>query len=120
MGIRIYDTSKEFTEIEQYLMTKSPAIVSMKDVEDGTSIIVDGVLNFEDEKDNGEVVDIMSIITPDSKVYSCQSKTFKRSIIDISNIMHGKPFPIKKISGKTKAGRDYIDCILDTDALKAM
>lgn len=120
MGIRIYDASKEFTEIEQYLMTKSPAIVSMKDVEDGTSIIVDGVLNFEDEKDNGEVVDIMSIITPDSKVYSCQSKTFKRSIIDIANIMHGKPFPVKKISGKTKAGRDYIDCILDTDALKAM
>lgn len=120
MGIRIYDSSKEFTEIEQYLMTKSPAIVSMKDVEDGTSIIVDGVLNFEDEKDDGEVVDIMSIITPDSKVYSCQSKTFKRSIIDIANIMHGKPFPIKKISGKTKAGRDYIDCTLDTDALRAM
>lgn len=120
MGIRIYDMTKEFTEIEQYLMTKSPAIVSVKDLEDGTSIIVDGVLNFEDEKDNGEVVDIMSIITPDSKVYSCQSKTFKRSIIDIANIMHGKPFPVKKISGKTKAGRDYIDCILDTDALKAM
>lgn len=120
MGIRIYDTSKEFTEVEQYLMTKSPAIISMKDVEDDTSIIVDGILNFEDEKDNGEVVEIMSIITPDSKVYSCQSKTFKRSIIDIANIMHGKPFPIKKISGKTKAGRDYIDCILNTDALKAM
>ena len=120
MGIRIYDANKEFTEIEQYLMTRSPAIVSMKDVEDGTTIIVDGVLNFEDEKDNGEVVDIMSIITPDSKVYSCQSKTFKRSIIDIANIMHGKPFPVKKISGKTKAGRGYIDCILDTDALKAM
>ena len=120
MGIRILETSKEFTEIEQYLMTKSPAIVSLKDVEDGTSITVDGVLTFEDEKENGEVVDIMSIITPDSRVYSCQSKTFKRSINDIATIMHGKPFPIKKISGKTKAGRDYIDCILDTDALKAM
>ena len=99
-------------------MTIAPSIQSVKDVEDGTRITVDGVLEFTDIKENtGEVVDIMSIITPDKKVFSCQSSTFKRSIKDISNIMKGKEFTVIKTSGKTKAGRDFINCVLDTESL---
>lgn len=115
--INIKEMSREFTEVEQYLMTISPAIKSMKDVEDGTSISVSGVLIFEDIKEDGEVVEVMSIITPDNQVYSCQSATFKRAINDISNIMHGKQFSVIKTSGKTKAGRDFINCVLDTSKL---
>ena len=115
--ITITSASRELTEEEQYLMTISPAIVSVKDVEDGTSITVAGILNFEDIKDDGEVVDVMSIITPENQVYSCQSATFKRSINDISTIMHGKAFSVIKTSGKTKAGRDFINCELDTSKL---
>ena len=99
-------------------MTIAPAIHSVKDVEDGTHITVDGILEFTDIKENtGEEVDIMSIITPDKQVYSCQSATFKRSIHDISNIMKGKEFTVIKTSGKTKAGRDFINCVLDTESL---
>ena len=115
--INIKNMSRDFTEVEQYLMTISPAIVSMKDVEDGTPITVAGILNFEDIKDTGEVTDVMSIITPENQVYSCQSATFKRSINDISTIMHGKAFSVIKTSGKTKAGRDFINCELDTSKL---
>ena len=116
--ITIKETSRDFNEVEQYLMTLSSDIVSMKYVEDGTSIDVAGTLLFEDVKEQtGEVVDIMSIITPDNKVYSCQSQTFKRSLNDISNIMHGQPFSIIKKSGTTKAGRPYIDCALDISKL---
>lgn len=118
MSIIIKDMSRDFTEVEQYLMTKNPGITSMKDVEDGTSIKVDGVLTFTDTKDNGESVDILSIITPEKEVYSCQSATFKRSLNDIIEIMHEKEFSVKKISGTTKAGRPYIDCVLDVEALK--
>ena len=39
--ITIKATSKEFTEVEQYLMTISPAMKSIKDVKDGTSIKVE-------------------------------------------------------------------------------
>lgn len=117
MGITINSMSREMDEIEQYLMTISPAIVSMKDVADGTSIAVDGTLLFTDEKvnKNGEVqtVEILSIITPDKQVYSCQSATFKRSLNDIQKIMNGKPFAVLKMSGTTNAGRPYIDCQLD-------
>lgn len=116
--ITIKNMSRNFNEVEQYLMTISPAIVSLKDVEDGTSIEVAGILNFEDAKEStGEIVEVMSIITPDNKVYSCQSATFKRSVKDIANIMGEKPFSIIKTSGKTKAGRDFINCELDTSKL---
>lgn len=116
--VEIKTASREFTEVEQYLMTIAPSIQSTKNVEDGTRITVDGVLEFTDIKENtGEAVDVMSIITPDKKVFSCQSSTFKRSIKDISNIMNGKVFTVIKTSGKTKAGRDFINCVLDTESL---
>ena len=116
--IEIKTVSREFTEVEQYLMTIAPSIHSVKDIEDGTHITVDGVLVFTDIKENtGEAVDVMSIITPDKQVYSCQSATFKRSIRDISNIMNGKVFTVIKTSGKTKAGRDFVNCVLDTESL---
>ena len=116
--ITIKETSRDFTEVECYLMTIAPSIVSMKDVEDGTKINVDGFLTFEDVKDNtGEVVEVLSIITPEKEVYSCQSATFKRSVKDIANIMKGA-FTIIKQSGKTKAGRDYINCTLDIESIR--
>ena len=114
--INIKEMSKEFNEVEKYLMTIAPSIISMKDVEDGEHITVDGILMFEDVKeDTGETVEVMSIITPEKHVYSCQSATFKRSVRDISNIMNGNPFTIIKTSGKTKANRDYINCVLDVE-----
>ena len=118
MSIKIIKESREFTEVEQYLMTIAPSIISLKDVADGEKITVNGVLTFNDTKDaTGETAEIMSIITPDKKVYSCQSATFKRSIEDISAIMKGKQFTVIKVSGKTKAGRAFINCVLDITTL---
>ena len=118
MGIIINTKSREFTEVEQYLMTLDRGIKSLKDVEDKTSIPVAGYITFTDEKNNGDSVDILSIITPDNKVFSCQSATFKRSFDNIVNIMHDKQFSVIKVSGTTKAGRPYIDCALDVKSVK--
>lgn len=116
--INIKKMSREFNEVEQYLMTIAPSIISLKDVEDGEHITVNGILVFEDVKEStGETVEVMSIITPDKKVYSCQSATFKRSINDIANIMKDKPFTVIKTSGKTKNKRDYINCVLDVESI---
>lgn len=38
--VKIKETSRDFTEVEQYLMTIAPSIKGLKDVEDGTSIKV--------------------------------------------------------------------------------
>lgn len=115
--IIINEMSRDFNEVEKYLMTVAPSIISLKDVEDNEKITVSGILTFTDKKDNGEETEILSVITPDKKVYSCQSATFKRSLADISNIMGDKEFTIIKVSGETKAGRSFINCILDIDSL---
>lgn len=115
--INIIEKSREFNEVETYLMTIAPSITSIKDVEEGEKIEVDGYLIFDDVKENGDTSEIMSIITTNKKVYSTQSATFKRSLNDIASIMNGKPFTIVKINGETKAGRPFVNCILDIESL---
>lgn len=114
--IKVTNQTKEFTSIEKYLMTTAPTIKTVKTLEDGGVINVAGYIEFVDEKEDGTTVEIMSIITTDKAVYSTQSVTFKRSIKDIEAIMQF-PFPVKKISGQSKAGRKFVDCVLDIDSL---
>ena len=114
--ITITNTTKEFTAIEKYLMTTAPTIKTVKTLQDGDVINVAGYLEFVDEKDDGTTAELMSIITTDNAVYSTQSATFKRSIKDIETIIQF-PFPVKKISGQSKAGRKFVDCVLDIDSL---
>lgn len=111
--VEIKEMSREFTKVEKYLMTTAPDIEPLKNIADGESIPIDGYLIFDDIKDDGKVQEILSIITPDKKVYSGQSVTFRESLEDIFSLMDGEKFSIIKISGKTKAGRDYINCTLD-------
>lgn len=114
--ITITNTTKEFTPVEKYLLTVAPTIKTVKTLHDGDVINVAGYLEFIDEKDDGTSADLMSIITTDNSVYSTQSVTFKSSIKDIEAIMQF-PFPVKKISGQSKAGRNFVDCVLDIDSL---
>ena len=113
----IYEKSREFSKVETYLLTSSPDVESIKNVENETSITVDGYILFKDTDQNGEETDILSIITPDKKVYACQSQTFKRSFIEIFELMDGESFSIIKKSGVSKGGRDYINCVLDVNSL---
>lgn len=114
--IKVTNQTKEFTVIEKYLMTTAPTIKTVKTLQDGDVINVEGYLEFVDEKEDGTTAELMSIITTDNTVYSTQSATFKRSIKDIEAIMQ-LPFPVKKISGQSKAGRNFVDCVLDIDSL---
>lgn len=115
--ITIKNETRNFTKVEQYLMTKAPTIKTVKTLDDGDVINVAGYIEFVDVKEDGTTSEIMSIITSDNMVYSTQSVTFKRSIKDIETVMEGFPFPVKKISGQSKAGRKYVDCVLDIDIL---
>lgn len=114
--IKVTNQTKEFTEIEKYLMTTAPTIKTVKTLQDGDVINVAGYLEFVDEKEDGTTAELMSIITTDKAVYSTQSVTFKRSIKNIEYVMQF-PFPVKKISGQSKAGRKYVDCVLDIESL---
>ena len=63
--ITITNASREFTEVEQYLMTMDAGIISMKDVADGESIPVDAYLEYNDTKYDGTESELISIITVD-------------------------------------------------------
>ena len=116
--IEITSMSQEFDSIDKYLLTVSPTIKTIKELDDGFKIPVVGFLEFTDVKEaTGEEVEILSIMTPDKEVYSCQSKTFKRSFKDIFNVMEGKPFTIIKTSGINRSGRPFVNCILDVSSV---
>lgn len=115
--IKVTNQTKEFTPVEKYLLTVAPTIKAVKTLQDGDVINVAGYLEFIDEKEDGTTAELMSIITTDNVVYSTQSVTFKRSIKDIETVMQEFPFTVKKISGQSKAGRNFVDCVLDIDSL---
>mgnify|MGYP004526552639 FL=1 len=111
--ITILNATREFNKVEKFKMTAGQTITSMKDVPDGTEIEVDGFITFEDgDETTGEINTITSILATDGKIYAFQSKTFRNMLEDIHMIADGEKYKIKKISGKTKAGRDYINCDL--------
>lgn len=111
--IKINFKSRDFTEVEQYLMTSSSDMQAMKNVADGTEITVAGILEFTDCGDDGDKsADIMSIIDPDLRVFAFQSATLKRTIKQLHAIYKDTPFTIIKITGKSKAGREYINAKL--------
>ena len=113
--MKITFESREFTPTEKYLMTKSPSIISVKNVEDGTILEVKGYLQYEDEDQNGKtsyMTSLIGISNGEQVVWSTQSKTFVVNFVDISEIFDNSDFTIKKISGTTKAGRPYVNCDL--------
>lgn len=115
--MEIYENSREFSKVEIYLMTSSSDVESLKNVSDETSIPIDGYILFKDKDQKGEETDILSLITPDKKVYACQSQTFRRSFLEIFKLMDGEAFSIIKKSGVSKGGRDFINCVLDVNSL---
>ena len=109
-------SSENFTKAELYRMTKSPSIVPVKAVPDGTTMTPIGWLTFDDENNKGEVSHMLSIIgvgeDDQEVVWACQSQTFKNSFIDLWELFKAETFKIKKLSGETKAGREYVNCDL--------
>lgn len=88
---------------------KSQEVTLIKDLEDGTEITPDYYANYNDsDKD----VEVLSIVDNEGIVYSTVSETFKRNFWDIVDIFGDEEFTIKKISGTTKSGRQFVNCDL--------
>lgn len=95
-----------------YLMTKNPAMTSIKDVADDTQLDITHVCEFTDVNKDGEPVDITTFMDKNGNVYATQSNTFNEYFGDIMSIFEGEDVSIVKKSGKTKAGRDFVYCTL--------
>lgn len=110
--VEIKISSKELSKVEAYMMTASNQGTSMKDVPDNAEITVKiWALVERTNEDKGETMELLSIFDGQN-VYVTQSKTFLKSFEEIANIMADDAYKIRKISGTTKSGREYIDCQL--------
>lgn len=110
--MEIREKSREFSKTEIYKMTKSPSMLTVNNIEDGTELEVAGYIIFGDTNSNNEEVEILSIMGTDGTVWCTQSDTFRKNFMDIYSIFDGDLFTIVKLSGATKAGRPFVNCDL--------
>lgn len=107
----IINKSRELTNQELYLLTMSPKADSVKN-HVGERIDVSAWLLFEDaDKKSGEVHSVLSVLTPENEVFSSISPTFQSDFLDMAELFHND-FAFEVLSGKTKAGREFVTCAL--------
>lgn len=107
----IIEKSRELTNQELYLLTMSPKADSVKN-HVGERIEVYAWLMFEDvDKKTGDVHSVLSVLTPENEVFSTISPTFQSDFMDMADLFHND-FAFEIISGKSKAGREFVTCAL--------
>lgn len=115
--MKILQQSRELTKIESYLLTQAPTTISMKELEDNVSIPVDAWCEFEKQDENGDYSVLLAILS-NKQAFVTQSATFRKDFMQIAELMGDDTYAIMKVSGKTKAGRDFIDCTLDVASIE--
>ena len=107
----ITNKSRELNNEEIYLLTMSPKSDSVKN-HVGERIDVSAWAIFEDvDKKSGEVHEVLSVLTPDNEVFSSISPTFQNDFLEMAELFNND-FAFEVISGKSKAGRDFVTCTL--------
>ena len=108
---KIIEKSRELTNQELYQLTMSPKSDSVKN-HIGERVEVSAWLLFEDEdKKNGEVHQVLSVLSTENKVFYTISPTFQKDFMDMAELFNND-FAFEIISGKSKAGREFITCAL--------
>lgn len=103
--------NKDLTKKELYQMTLSPAIKRMRECV-GNIIPVANWCFYTDTKNDGNKMNILSIMDNDGVCYATNSSTFQRDFDFIIDIMENEAFEIEVISGTSKSGREFITCVL--------
>ena len=107
----IINKSRELSNQEIYMLSMSPKTDSMKN-HVGERIDVSAWMVYEDvDKKTGEVHEVLSVLTPENEIFATISKTFMNDFMDMAELFHND-FAFEVISGKSKAGRDYVTCAL--------
>lgn len=97
-----------------YGLTKSPAVMRMRDVKAGDEITVSAWAIYEeaDKKDPEKVNRILSVLDSTTGCgYATNSATFQQSFEDIVEIFGNTGFAIAVMHGTSKNGRDFIEAV---------
>ena len=95
----------------------------MQDLEKGASFPVDLYAVYEEEKQRNKqdgtvemYTDTVLSFTSGNMKIGTISQTFIKSFLEIVDIMGNDKFSVIITGGKSKNGREYVNCELDCDA----
>lgn len=96
-----------------YQMMKSPEVKKMKDATDSILEVAAWIKYSDIDTKTGEVKEILTISTIDGEMFGTVSATFQREFEDIVNFFGSDVGAIKVLTGKSKAGREFITCTVE-------
>lgn len=109
----IVSSSRDFEPREAYKLTHLKVTEQVKELPDKAMYSVLDWLVYLSENKDGETNEVLLIIAVDEDgvehFLTTVSATFKESFLEMTDSF-GCDFIWKKISGKSKAGREYVDC----------
>lgn len=114
----IIESSGNLDAYSEYDLIESPAIVSLKNVENKGLICVGAWVKYLTTDNSGNEITCISVQDANTgEVFSGQSATFRESfedVVDRVSDMEEVPemFFIEVIHRQSKAGRDYLICAL--------
>lgn len=96
-----------------YKMMKSPEVKKMSEA-DGSVLEVKSWIQYIDtDSKTGEQKEVLTIATTDGEMFGTISATFLREFLDIVKFFGDDVGMIRVVSGKSKAGRNYITCTVE-------
>ena len=106
--------NKELDAYDMYDLTESPAIMSLKSLENRELICVENWLMYQTTNNAGESINVLAIQdSTTGQVYAGQSKTFQSEFEKIVALNPSTDdFWIEALKRRSKAGRDYMICAL--------
>lgn len=106
--------NKELDAYDMYDLTESPAIMSIKSLENRELVCVGNWVMYETKNNAGELITVLAIQdSTTGQVYAGQSKTFQSEFEKIVALNHSTDdFWIEALKRRSKAGRDYMICAL--------
>lgn len=113
-NVKMLTQSKEFDAYETYDLVESPAIMSLKLLENRELVCVGNWALYETKNNAGEIITVLAIQdSTTGQVYSGQSKTFQSEFEKIVALNPSTDdFWIEALKRRSKAGRDYLICAL--------
>lgn len=114
----IINSSSTLDKYTEYDLIESPAIVSLKNVENKGLICVGSWVKYRTVDNSGNEITCISVQDANTgEVFSGQSATFRESfedVIDLVSDMEECPdmFFVEVLHRTSKSGRDYLICAL--------
>lgn len=114
----IINSSSTLDTYTEYDLIESPAIVSLKNIENKGLICVGSWVEYRTVDNSGNEITCISVQDANTgEVFSGQSATFRESFLDVVGLisdMEETPdmFFIEVLHRTSKSGRDYLICAL--------